>query len=85
MDNEPANGEEPSEVRSREDVLIRELAEAIYTDFDKPLMDMEFLVSDLAELCAKDPAAHAKFDELVSLQRQRPVTPEEEESEATDG
>ena len=53
--------------KSRRDELVKYLAEGIYTDFDKTLMDMEFQVQDLASLCAKRPLALAKFNELVAL------------------
>ena len=68
-----------------EDTLVRQLAEGIYTDFDKPLMDMEFFVSDLASLCAKDPTALERFSKLVTLIQNRPEENPSEESEASDG
>ena len=53
--------------KTRRDELVRYLAEGIYTDFDRTLMDMKFQVEDLASFCAKNPRALASFNELVAL------------------
>ena len=72
-------------MKTRKDELVRYLAEGIYTNFDKTLMDVEFQVGDLASFCAEDPRALASFNELVALlqeeQRKEPNTMEKLSSE----
>ena len=63
------------------DTLVRQLAEEIYKDFDLSLMDVEFIVSDLADCCAKNQTAFEQFNDLVTLVRQQPHEHEKEDSD----